>query len=143
MADIFHDFPIKASLDEVFQAVSTPRGLDRWWTLESEGEPTEGAEYQLRFGPQYLWRAKVSRCKPNEHFELTMVDADKDWLGTRVGIRLESRGEATWVSFYHAGWPDKNEHYRISCNCWAMYLRVLRRNLEYGESVAYEGRLDA
>jgi hypothetical protein len=36
-----------------------------------------------------------------------------------------------------------NEHWRISCYWWAMYLRVLRRYLEHGESVAYEDRLDA
>ena len=37
--DILHDFPIKAPLDRVFQAVSTPEGLDRWWTKRSEGKP--------------------------------------------------------------------------------------------------------
>jgi hypothetical protein len=30
----------------------------------------------------------------------------------------------------------------VSCFCWAMYLRILRRHLEYGEEVEYERRLD-
>jgi hypothetical protein len=71
-----------------------------------------------------------------------MTRADADWLGTRVGVELEPRDGATWVRFHHTGWPEPNEHYRISCNCWAMYLRVLRRSLEHGESVPYEARLD-
>ncbi len=103
----------------------------------------EGAEYELWFGPQYDWRAKVTRCVPNSEFELEILRADKDWSRTRVGLRLEGRGDATWVRFYHTGWPSTNEHYRISCNCWAMYLRILRRYLEHGESVPYESRLDA
>jgi hypothetical protein len=71
-----------------------------------------------------------------------MIHADDDWMATRVGFRLEGRKSGTWVGFYHTGWPSANEHYRVSCNCWALYLRILRRYLEHGESVPYEKRLD-
>ncbi len=142
MADVLHDFPIKASLEQVFQAVSTPAGLDEWWTKTSAGDPSEGVEYELRFGPGYDWRGRVTRCVPNSEFELELVDADDDWKGSRVGVRLEARDGSTWVQFRHRGWPNANEHYRISNCCWAMYLRVMRRYLEHGESVAYENRLD-
>jgi uncharacterized protein YndB with AHSA1/START domain len=142
MPDIFHELPIKAPLKTVFRAVSTPAGLDTWWTKESSGQPQEGAEYGLSFGAEYQWRARVVRCIPDTEFELEMVDADSDWTGTRVGIRLEPRSTETWVHFYHTGWASSNEHYRVSCNCWALYLRILRRSLEHRESVPYELRLD-
>lgn len=142
MADILHDFPIKATPHGVFIAVTTPEGLDTWWTKRSSGEPKEGAEYALWFGPEYDWRARVVRSVPDSEFELEMVGADEDWQGTRVGFRLEPRAGATWVRFHHTGWPAANEHYRISSLCWAMYLRILRRSLEHGESVPYEDRLD-
>ena len=102
MADIFHDFPIRAPGARVFEAVATPEGLDRWWTKSSTGTPKEGAEFSLCFGSGY-----------------------------------------EQVRFYHTGWPTQNEHWRISCYCWAMYLRLLRRYLEKGETVPYEQRLDA
>ncbi|HSC29614.1 MAG TPA: SRPBCC domain-containing protein [Vicinamibacterales bacterium] len=143
MPDILHDFPIKAPVDRVFRAVSTPEGLATWWTKRSAGQPDEGAEYELWFGPDYDWRAKVTRCVADSEFELEMTRAGTDWTGTRVNLRLEPRGAGTWVRFSHTGWPSTNEHYRISCNCWAMYLRILRRSLEHGESVPYENRLDA
>jgi len=142
MADILQDFPIQAPLDRVFRAVSMPQGLDTWWTKRSAGSPQQGAEYALGFGPDYDWRARVTRFEPDSGFELEMVRADSDWLGTRVGLRLEPRDGATWVRFYHTGWPSLNDHYRITCHCWAMYLRILRRSLEHGESVPYEDRLD-
>ena len=142
MADIFHDFPIKAPVDRVFRAVSTPAELDHWWTARSVGEPRLGAEYELWFGPEYDWRATVTRCKPDVEFELELTRADKEWVGTKVGFHLEARGGATQVRFHHLGWPAATEHYRVSCYCWAMYLRVLRRYLEHGESVPYERRLD-
>jgi len=102
-----------------------------------------GSEYELWFGPGYDWRAKVTRCAPGREFELELIKSDEDWTRTRVGLQLEDRGEGTWVRFHHAGWRSVNDHYRISCNCWALYLRILRRYLEHGELVPYEIRLDA
>jgi len=142
MADILHDFSIEASPDRVFQAVSTPEQLDRWWTKRSRGQPVEGAEYELWFGPDYDWRATVTRCIPESEFELQLIRADGDWIGTCVGFRLDSAANGTQVQFYHAGWAEPTEHYRVSSYCWAMYLRILRRYLEHGETVPYEKRLD-
>jgi uncharacterized protein YndB with AHSA1/START domain len=143
MADILHDLPIEAPIGRVFDAVSTPGGLDRWWTERAAGTPEPGAEYELRFGPDYHWRARVTECAPGSVFELEMTHADADWLHTRVGFRLEAGDGVTWVRFRHTGWPEANEHYRVSCHCWALYLRILRRHLEHGESVPYEARLEA
>jgi uncharacterized protein YndB with AHSA1/START domain len=143
MADILHDLPIKAPIERVFDAVSTPEGLDVWWAERSKGTPQLGQEYELRFGLEYDWRARVTRATLPTVFELEIVEADDDWTGTRVGFRLQPRaGGGTWLQFAHSGWKGPNEHYRVSSNCWAMYLRILRRFLEHGESVPYDLRLD-
>ena len=142
MPDVFQDFPIKAPARRVFEAVSTPAGLDAWWTKTASGDPGQGAEYELGFGPGYRWRAKATRFVPDSEFELELFEADEDWQGTRLGFQFEENDGATQVRFHHTGWPESNEHYRISCYCWAMYLRLLRRYVEQGEVVEYEVRLD-
>ena len=142
MADIYHDFPINASSRKVFQAVSTPKGLENWWTKTSEGSPAEGGEYQLGFGPEYDWRAVVTQYTPDSAFEFRLTKADSDWQNSRVGFELTEQGGSTTVRFHHVDWPEANEHYRISCFCWAMYLRLLKRYVETGETVPYETRLD-
>lgn len=141
MADILQDFPIAAPPDRVFAAVSQPALLDEWWTLRSDGVPTSGATYTLDFGPGYLWRAVVTRVQPGRAFELRLTEADDDWRHSTVGFDLEPSGAGTQVRFAHRGWPEANGHYRTSCHCWALYLRVLRRHLEHGETVPYEQRL--
>jgi hypothetical protein len=61
---------------------------------------------------------------------------------SRVGFALEDLGNGrTWVRFHHTGWPDAGEHYRTSSHCWALYLRILRRFVEHGETVPYADRL--
>ncbi len=144
MPDIFHDFPIAAPPERVFRAISTPEGIDEWWTLTSTGQPNEGNVYELGFGPGYDWRARVSRCEPARAFELEITDATPDWVGTRVSFTLEPTGTGhTQVRFAHRAWPTESEHYRISCYCWAMYLRLLSRAIEFGEVVPYDARLRA
>lgn len=95
------------------------------------------------FGPDHDWRACGTRSVPDSEFEPEMTRADEGWLGTRVGLRLETRNGSIWVRFRHEGWRSANEQYRISCHCRAMYLRILRRSLEHGESFLCEERLDA
>lgn len=141
-ADIFHDFPIAADAERVFRAVSTPSGLDQWWTKRASGRAQLGALYDLWFGPEYHWQARVTHCAPGQSFEIEMTSAGDDWRGTRVGFELVANGAGTQLRFRHTGWPEENEHFRISCYCWAMYLRVMKRWLEYGEAVEYERRLD-
>ncbi len=143
MADIFHHFSINAPAHKVFQGISTPAGLDAWWTKRSSGEPREGAEYELYFGPGFAWRALVSRCIPDSEFEFRMKSTQQDWEDTRVLFSLRENNGVTQVRFTHSGWPEANEHHRTSCYCWAMYLRLLKRYVERGEVIAYEDRLEA
>jgi uncharacterized protein YndB with AHSA1/START domain len=142
VADILQDFPIKATPDRVFRAVSDPASIDEWWTQRCSGQPAVGATYDLDFGPEYLWRAVVTKSVADTAFELRLTEADADWIGSVVGFELMPSASGTQVRFYHRGWREPNEHYRISSHCWAMYLRILRRHLEHGESVPYDRRLD-
>jgi uncharacterized protein YndB with AHSA1/START domain len=143
MPDILLDLPIRAPRAKVFRALSTPAGLDAWWTLASEGEAREGAEWRLDFGPDFQWRARVACCVPDSAFEWEITAADADWTGTRVAFRLRDQDGGTALRFEHRGWPAVNDHYRTSACCWALYLRLLRKFLEAGTVVPYERRLDA
>ncbi len=142
MPDIYHIFTIVESPSKVFANIHTSKGLNNWWTRSSETEPKTGGIYTLDFGPGYKWKAVVTNYKVAEVFEIQFTEADKDWLGTRVGFILTPKNEKTEVSFYHTGWPAENDHFKISTYCWAMYLRILKRYTEFGEQVPYENRLD-
>ena len=141
MADIFHHYPIKAPAVKVYHAISTPEGFDIWWSKKASGKPSVGEIYKLYFGEDYNWEAIVTKCISNKEFELTMTKSDDDWKNSKVGFTLIEKPSVTEVHFYHTGWKEPNEHFKISNFCWAMYLRILKRNLEFGEEVEYENRL--
>jgi len=142
MPNIYHHFFIKHSPAKVFENIVTRQGLDNWWTKSSLANPGLGGLYVLDFGPGYSWKALVTLFKPDEIFELQFTEADNDWLGTKVGFILAAQNGKTQVNFYHVGWSEENEHFKISSYCWAMYLRILKRYTELGEQVSYVKRLD-
>jgi len=143
MADIFHSFPVNAPIEQVFNAVAVPDGLNQWWTLSSSGQPATGTTYELYFAEDYDWRATVIKAEPPFYLELEMTNATPDWQGTRVIFSLKEKDGGTSVSFSHLGWPANNEHFRTSSFCWAMYLRIMKRYVEFGETVKYGIRLNA
>ena len=144
MPDIYHTLFVQRPIAEVFRAISTPGGLDRWWTRSSEGIPALGSPYKLFFEPAYDWKAVVTICEPQSAFELQITKSNVEWEGTRVGFVLQSLepGE-TELAFYHRDWPAITAEFCASSYCWAMYLRILRRSVQFKEEVLYENRLDA
>ena len=143
MFDIFHTFIIHSSAEKIFEGISAPDGLDNWWTRNSEGNPKTGSVYRLDFGPEYIWEAIVTKNIGGKEFEFEMTKAEAHWIGTRIGFKLNKKSaNTTEVSFYHTGWPENSENYRISSYCWAMYLRILKRNIELGEQVPYAKKIE-
>jgi uncharacterized protein YndB with AHSA1/START domain len=141
MPDILHDFPIAAPMLRVFGILCSSEGLDAWWTKQAEGRPGVGNRYRLYFGAEHDWTGVIRRYPPSTEIEWEITNADEDWTGTLIGFHLSPVEGGTQVEFHHTGWPLANAHYRASCYCWAMYLRILRRYVEHGEFVPYEKRL--
>jgi uncharacterized protein YndB with AHSA1/START domain len=141
MPDILHDFVIRRPPDVVFTGIAEPSGLDQWWTSRSRGRPAVGEEYELWFGPDYDWRAVVIEMIPDRRLVWRIATAMPDWVGTVVGFDLATSALGTDVQFRHEGWAEASGHFRTSSYCWAMYLRILARHLEHGETVPYEDRL--
>jgi uncharacterized protein YndB with AHSA1/START domain len=141
MADIYHTFRINAPASEVFEAIGSADVVSAWWALTAAGTPGLGEIYDLNFGPGYLWQAEVTIYEPDKRFEWQMIDAQSEWMNTRVGFSLEADEKGTVASFYHTGWPDENDHFKTSSYCWAMYLRIMKRHIECDEFVPYDERL--
>ena len=52
MADILHRVGIKATTDQVYQALATPEGVAGWWTRDSRGDTEVGGNLSFRFSAE-------------------------------------------------------------------------------------------
>lgn len=140
MAEIHHQFQIAAPVPAVFDAFTTPKGLDSWWTLQSEGQPVRDSLYRLYFGPEYDWKARVLNAEINRSLTWSIVQAMADWMPTSFGFTLSPKGQSTSVRFFHIGWETANEHFAITNFCWGQLLNGLKNYVENGFVVPFENR---
>lgn len=138
--DIHHNFYIKGPIEKVFDAFTTPEGLNSWWTLQSAGKPVHGNEYTFYFGPEYDWRAVVIEVIPQKSLTWKMTTAMTDWMPTTFGFILSPGKDGTKVSFFHKGWLEANEHFGITTYCWGQLLAGLKRYIEAGTIIPFEDR---
>lgn len=137
---IYHNVSINASEEKVFKAVSDPKELEKWWPKKCTGIPKLGATYNFYFGELYNWYGQVVACKENESFYVKMTKSDDDWNPTTFGFDLETKGNKTYLQFFHKDWSEINTHFKHSSFCWAMLLNGLKNYLEKGIIIPFNQR---
>lgn len=141
MFSIHHDITIKSSAEKIFNAITTSEGLDAWWTKQSSGSPTMGAEYRFYFTKGYDWFAKVLLVTPNKQIMFKMISADEDWMDTLLTFTIIKKENNTCLlRFDHTEWRSINDHFRRTSYCWAIYLRGIKKYLEEGLITPYGKR---
>lgn len=131
MYHIYHDIEIHCLQETLFDAVTLPAHLDRWWTVRSEGRPETDAVYSFYFSDDYDWRAKVMECHRPDSITYLMTAADKDWMNTLLSFEIRSLNRQTQVlRFEHRNWSSTNDHFRKTSYCWALYLNDMKKFLE-------------
>lgn len=137
---IYHNFVINSSPEKVFECISSPDQLTKWWPEKCTGKPELGADYNFYFGPQYDWRGEVTKCDSGKSFHVKMTKADPDWDPTTFGFDLEAIPAGVGVSFWHTNWPECNQHFKIASFCWAILLQGLKNYVEKGVIVPFQER---
>lgn len=68
MQDIHQDFFNKYTSPEIFDAIASRSGLDKWRTKKSSGKPVTGEQYTPRFRPEYDWFGIETISIPEKDF---------------------------------------------------------------------------
>jgi uncharacterized protein YndB with AHSA1/START domain len=102
MADILHRVGVKASVDQVYRAVSTREGLTGWWTRDAQGESKPGGVLRFRFSASGF-DMKVIDLQPNKRVLWQVRDGPAEWIGTTVDWQLRQEDDYAIVLFKHQG----------------------------------------
>ena len=133
---------LSASPAAVYQALTTQRGLRRWWTESCEASTAVGGKSTFRFGPHH----KVMRIEAlvpdrevrwhcvEAHIELPNLQRKDEWVGTQIVFKLSSEeGGKTRLDFEHIGLTPAFECFDICRSGWAQYLGSLQSLVETGQ----------
>ena len=138
MPDILHRVGVRAPLDDVYAALSTPGGLAGWWTRDSRGESRVGERIEFRF-PQHeaQFDMEVVELLPAGRVAWKVVAGPEEWIGTRIGYELKREGDFTVVLFRHEGWREPVEFMHHCSTKWAVFLLSLKALVETGKGAPY------
>src|ERR1700684_839963 len=133
MPGILHKVGIKSSsLNNVYQALTTIKGLSGWCTSDAKGDSNKvGGVIQFRFG-NGGFDMKVLELEPAKRVLWRVVDGPEEWLGTTISFDLKQNDDWTIVLFKHQGWKEPVEFMHHCSTKWAVFLLNLKSRLETG-----------
>ncbi len=133
MISIQHTFHIKASINTVYDALTTIDGLSEWWTRDTIGNCEIGDSIYFTFGQHATFEFQVAQLDSNKSVNWKFVDGYSDWANTFVSFVLSENEGMTQLEFVHEEFQEDYEGYGNINFSWAGYLSSLRAYCENGE----------
>jgi len=138
MVDIIHRIGIKSSTAQVYNALSTIRGLSNWWTEEVEGDEEKGGKIKFTFrsgtgdimGEMVM---EVQELNPQKDIRWRCIDGPAEWIGTDITFELSQQDDQTIIIFGHRNWREAVEFTAHCSMKWAVFLLSLREYVETGK----------
>ncbi|WP_031529076.1 SRPBCC family protein [Dyadobacter crusticola] len=132
MADILHRIGVKASPQDVYQALTTNAGLAGWWTTDTRGEGDQvGNIIGFRFGAGGF-DMKVKELVAPTRVVWEVVDGPAEWIPTTIRFELKQDGDFVILLFKHLNWQEPVEFMHHCSTKWAVFLMSLKSLLETG-----------
>ncbi|MDF1799961.1 MAG: SRPBCC domain-containing protein [Planctomycetota bacterium] len=132
MPSIHHEVGVRASVSDVYAALTTDEGLAAWWTTDTTGSGAAGSTIRFRFhgqGPDFL----VTELIPGELVRWQCFGGGPEaWIGTEVSFRLRPSEGQVSVRFRHSGWAEETDFLAHCSTKWAVFLLSLKDLLETG-----------
>lgn len=137
MPNILHRIGTEqTTVAQMYEALSTIKGLASWWTTRISGESRMGGKLQFLFsggGPEF----EVIELKPQERVEWKCVNGPKEWIDTHIEFIVTKEDQETILLFRHCGWREEVEFMHHCSTQWAYFLIGLRKFLETGKGTPY------
>lgn len=139
MTTILLRVPVDADPVTVYEAVSTPEGVNGWWSNHTDGPGGEGSTMKVAFPDAPItFDFTVAEEVPEKRVAWRCDSGPPEWVGTTVSFDVENDGDGnTSVLFAHDGWATTNESFPFIAYSWAQILPRLKKLAETGERAPF------
>lgn len=126
---------IEATLEEVWQALTTGEGMGRWFAPHAAVTPGEGGSVSVGWDPQEMWTQPITVWEPLQRMQTAgdMPSADGKVVRLAVDYYLEAHGGRVRVRLVHSGFDDSGswDDYIDGLEAgWSYFLFNLKHALE-------------
>jgi len=136
MPAIIKEFIIGAAPQRVWDALTKPAEIGRWWTNDLNAAPEVGSLAEFRFGEwgDFVVRFEVAELDEGSKVHwISRRGPAPHWEGTSVTWQLTPVHNGTLVVFNHDGFAQADERYEMTRVWWEHFLVSLKSYLETGK----------
>jgi uncharacterized protein YndB with AHSA1/START domain len=131
--EIWHEIHIKASPNEIYQAVADEKKLARWWTIDVRGKSAAGKKLEFWFNGHLAAEMVVTALKNNERVQWHVTDRSiPDWVDTELEWKILPDGDKTILHLRHSNWHEDAKMFPECSMHWAIFLLSLKEYVETG-----------
>jgi len=136
MPDIRHLVFIHSTPENIYEAITTQKGIASWWSVDNTAKPEAGSVYRISFGGTYFKEIEVAKLVPNEKVIWDILDAHPEWLNTKVTFDISMGKNSAELRFNHSDWKDYTDMFAQCNHHWGIYLQNLKAYTEKGKVLA-------
>jgi uncharacterized protein YndB with AHSA1/START domain len=134
MPAIVNERTIAADPESVFDALTKPDEITRWWSDEALVKPEVGSLAEFRFrSPAGVLQFEVAELSAGEKVHWISRQGPAQWAGTSVTWQLTPVQNGTRLLFRHDGFSQVDEAYAQTRGNWDYFLSSLKSYLETGK----------
>jgi uncharacterized protein YndB with AHSA1/START domain len=121
--DVAQAIEVEAPPDRIWQLLTDPAELPRWWPDAAELEPGVGGRVVLQFGPGNV-AGEITRWQPPSELGFTWVPSNMPGVRLHVSFTVDDLGDGrSRVSVVHTGFEDAPAEAREAVvGGWAHFL---------------------
>jgi len=139
-------FYYNAPVATVFEALTAPKQLAKWFVASAEVEAEKGGAFRFVWQGGYTMESRIKSFDPPRKVAFTWVDRwdDGTTFKTLARFDLRRKGKGTLLTLTHKGFKAGKEWielYGAIQSGWAYFLLNLRSVLEHGTDLRSAGDL--
>jgi uncharacterized protein YndB with AHSA1/START domain len=137
---------LRAPIEAVFDALTTPQGLRSWWGTDARVATAAGGEIRFNWSADSHVVFRIERLRrPSEVDWSCVAQRDEnlphpdEWVGTRLSFRLDDDAGLTTLAFVHHGLQPRLACYERCESGWNHFLGdSLSGLVERGTGLPYD-----
>jgi len=128
------EIEIDATVEQVWEAVSTSQGFASWFAPIVKVEPGEGGSVTVAWVPDMEGTQRIEVWKPNQHIRI-VGDRSEGAPPSVVDYYVEARGGSTVLRLVHSGFESTAKfdgEFESTGGAWPVFLKILKHSVEHG-----------
>ena len=123
----------EAPFEKVFQALTDPKILVKWFLSKAKVAPSKGGSYSFDWIGGYHMTGKVKQFERNKAVSFSWSDklTNGELASTTASFKVAKKGQGTLLRLRHTGFKDP-KHFAECSSRWGYYLTNMKSVLDHG-----------